>query len=245
MLLLMNKQLAGILLIITLLCSCHNNDRKVAQNTTYKEQRKSMVEYQIRMRGVNDKAVLLAMNKVPRHLFVPEKFREMSYSDHPLPIGHKQTISQPYVVALMTELLNLKKDSKVLEVGTGSGYQAAILAEIAKEVYTIEIIEDLHKQATKTLKSLKYKNVKTKFGDGYKGWKEHAPYDAIIVTAAPEKVPPALVKQLKVGGRMCIPVGPAYSLQKLLLIEKKSKDKIRTRTIETVKFVPMVKKKKE
>ncbi len=169
-----------------------------------------MVKNQIEMRGIKDKRVLRAMMRVPRHLFVPEEYRKRAYEDHPLPIGEGQTISQPYIVALMTSLLELKGDEKVLEIGTGSGYQAAILAELAGEVYSVERIPSLAIKAAETLEKLGYKNVHIKVGDGTLGWEENAPYDAIIVTAAAPKVPSSLIKQLKVGGRLVIPIGERF-----------------------------------
>ncbi|MBC8383685.1 MAG: protein-L-isoaspartate(D-aspartate) O-methyltransferase [Candidatus Cloacimonetes bacterium] len=206
----------------------------------YEKQRENMVKSQIKYRGIKDKAILNAMRTVPRHLFVPKSHRSKSYYDRPLPIGYGQTISQPYIVALMTELLCLIDSSKVLEIGTGSGYQAAVLAEITDEVYTIEIVEKLHKISNKTLRNTGYSKVKTKSGDGYFGWEEHAPYDAIIVTCAAEFVPPPLIKQLNIGGVMCIPVGPPFQVQNLLLITKKSEDDIITEVITYVRFVPLL-----
>ncbi len=212
----------------------------------FASQRYNMVERQIRSRGVKDERVLNAMLKVKRHLFVPEPYREFAYLDRPLPIGEGQTISQPYIVALMTELLALKGDEKVLEIGTGSGYQAAILAELCKEVYTIEIVEVLANRADKLLRKLGYENITVKFGDGYQGWAEHAPFDGIIVTCAPPEIPEPLLKQLKDGGRMVIPVGEYY--QELKLVEKRE-GKIRISSVIPVRFVPMtgegIKKSKE
>lgn len=202
--------------------------------------RERMVTQQIIARGVKDPGVIAAMRKVPRHLFVPGSNRAFSYGDHPLSIGQGQTISQPYIVAYMTEALELKTEDKVLEIGTGSGYQAAILAELVKEVYTIEIIERLGKRAKKTLKRLGYKNVHVKIGDGYKGWPEKAPFDAVIVTCAPEQVPHALVGQLGEGGRMIIPVGRAGAIQKLVRGIKKE-GRLETKQVMHVRFVPMVK----
>ena len=202
--------------------------------------RERMVQRQIIARGIEDPGVIEAMQKVPRHLFVPETNRAFSYGDHPLPIGEGQTISQPYIVAYMTEALELRPDDKVLEIGTGSGYQAAVLAEVAKEVYTIEIIEELGKRARKTLDRLEYKNIYVKIGDGYKGWPEKAPFDAVIVTCAPEQVPQALVEQLREGGRMIIPVGRAGSIQKLVRGVKK-KGRVEAKQVMHVRFVPMVK----
>lgn len=207
---------------------------------TYEEKRKSMVQWQIKNRGINDKAVLNAMSTVPRHLFVSKLYRSASYSDRPLPIGFGQTISQPYIVALMTEYLKLNKDDKVLEVGTGSGYQAAILSQITDNVYTIEIIEKLYKRTDEMLKTSGYEKIHTKGADGYFGWEEFAPYDAIIVTCAAEFVPPPLIAQLKIGGRMCIPVGHLFSIQNLLLITKKSETEIVTEVITSVRFVPLI-----
>lgn len=202
--------------------------------------RERMVKTQIEARGVKDKAVLEAMRKVERHRFVPSEFEHFAYEDMPLPIGSGQTISQPYIVALMTELLQLKGKEKVLELGTGSGYQAAILAELTKEVYTIEILPELARRAEKLLKDLGYKNIKVKSGDGYLGWPESAPFDAIIVTCAPEKVPQPLIEQLAEGGRMVIPVGEAYQELKLLV---KTKGKLIQKDILPVRFVPMRRKK--
>jgi len=196
----------------------------------------SMVTEQIQRRGISDKLVLSAMRKVPRQEFVPDNMKSYAYEDSPLPIGENQTISQPYIVALMTELLGLKGGEKVLEIGTGSGYQAAVLAEIAKEVYTIEIIKYLADSADERLHRLGYKNVTVKYGDGYQGWEEHAPFDGIIVTAAPDHIPQPLVDQLKIGGRMVIPVGDTF--QELKLIVKKDKN-ITEKNIVPVRFVPM------
>lgn len=206
----------------------------------YEKQRENMVKNQIKYRGIKDKVVLNAMRTVPRHLFVPKSQRSKSYYDRPLPIGYGQTISQPYIVALMTELLCLTDSSKVLEIGTGSGYQAAVLAEITDEVYTIEIVGKLHKISNETLKNTGYTNIKTKSGDGYFGWEEHSPYDAIIVTCAAEFVPPPLIKQLNIGGVMCIPVGPPFQVQNLLIITKKSEEDIITEVITYVRFVPLL-----
>ena len=201
------------------------------------QQRQHMVRQQIEARGVKDPAVLAAMLKVKRHLFVPKNLAHSAYTDGPLPIGHQQTISQPFIVAYMTEVLRLKKADRVLEIGTGSGYQAAILAEIVDEVYSIEIIAALAASAESLLKELGYTNVTVKAGDGYQGWPEHAPFDAIIVTAAPPNIPQALVEQLKIGGRMVVPVGTLF--QELLLIEKTA-DGIVTQNLIPVRFVPMV-----
>jgi protein-L-isoaspartate(D-aspartate) O-methyltransferase len=205
-----------------------------------------MVETQIRARGIKDETVLNAMLKVDRHEFVPEGARHLAYSDRPLPIGEGQTISQPYIVALMTELLELKKGDRVLEIGTGSGYQAAILAELADHLYTIEIIESLGRSAEGLLRKLGYKNITGKIGGGYIGWEEFAPFDAIIVTAAPPHIPQPLLDQLKERGRLVIPVGDYY--QELKKITK-VKGEIKSQDIIPVVFVPMtgehVKKKKK
>lgn len=204
----------------------------------YSSLRESMVADQIKKRGIKDPATLAAMQKVPRHLFVPKEEIQNAYEDRPIPIGYGQTISQPYIVGYMTEILKLKPGDRVLEVGTGSGYQAAILSEIVSEVFTIEIIEALGNQALKRLGDLKYDNVKVKIGDGYYGWAEHAPYDAIIVTAATEFIPPPLLEQLKEGGRMIIPVGSPFLVQQLTLVEKLKGGKMRTTSVMPVRFVP-------
>ena len=196
-----------------------------------------MVKSQIEARGIKDKNVLEAMRFVPRHRFVSENMKAFAHNDEPLPIGEGQTISQPYIVAYMTEALHLKKEERVLEVGTGSGYQAAILAEIAKEIYTVEIIESLSLNAQKVLKELGYTNIYFKIGDGSFGWREHAPYDAIMVTAAPERIPEALREQLKIYGRMIIPVGMTF--QELILITREKK-KFKKKTLLPVRFVPLI-----
>jgi protein-L-isoaspartate(D-aspartate) O-methyltransferase len=186
-----------------------------------------------------DPKVMEAMGTVPRHEFVPRAARKNAYANRPLAIGHGQTISQPYIVALMTDLLEVTETDRVLEVGTGSGYQAAILAELVRQVYTIEIIEPLAQEAQERLRRLNIANIQTRTGDGYYGWSEHAPYDAIIVTAAAGHVPPPLLRQLKAGGRMVIPVGSGFHTQQLLLITKESEDRITTRQILPVVFVPL------
>jgi protein-L-isoaspartate(D-aspartate) O-methyltransferase len=202
----------------------------------YDKMRLSMVEEQIERRGISDEKVLEAMRQVPRHEFVPDHLKKYAYADEPLPIGEDQTISQPYIVAYMTESLHLKESDKVLEIGTGSGYQAAVLAEIVDTVYTIEIVDILAKSASKTLERLEYENIFVKGGDGYKGWPDHAPFDAIIITAAPTKVPQPLLEQLKMGGRMILPLGD-YS-QELVLIEKRA-DGYDEQKLLPVRFVPM------
>ncbi len=188
---------------------------------------------------VLDERVMQAMNKVPRHKFVPPQYRHYAYLNRPLPIGEGQTISQPYIVAIMTDLLKINPTDSILEIGTGSGYQAAVLAELAKQVYSIEIIESLQTSAAKRLANLGYANVKTKLGDGYFGWEEHAPFDAIMVTAASGQIPPPLIAQLKPGGKMMIPVGGAFLTQYLILIEKRADGTVSTRQILPVLFVPL------
>lgn len=205
----------------------------------YSIQRKEMVARQIAARGVSDQKVLDAMLNVPRHEFVPHEYRRFAYADQPLPVGEGQTISQPYIVAYMTEALNILPGEKVLEIGTGSGYQAAVLAEIKAEVYSVEVIESLAIQAGKTLENLGYKNIHLKTGDGYQGWPEHAPFDAILVTCSPSGIPEALKEQLAEGGRMIIPVGKQNSIQYLYYLEKK-KGKIRQKSVMPVRFVPMI-----
>jgi len=204
---------------------------------TYAKARETMVRDQLEKRGISDRNALQAMRTVPRHLFVPESQKDRAYNDIPLPIGHGQTISQPYMVGYMTQVIKPKKDLKVLEIGTGSGYQAAVLAEIVGSVYTIEIIEPLGTAAKKRLKDMGYKNVDVKIADGYWGWEEHAPFDAIVVTAAAEFIPPPLVEQLKDGGKMIIPVGSAFRTQMLILVEKKGDD-VTTKSLFPVRFVP-------
>jgi protein-L-isoaspartate(D-aspartate) O-methyltransferase len=227
-----SRRLFSFLFPIALWVACHPVPAR-----DYAAGRELMVKDQIIARGVSDVRVLNAMRKVPRESFIPESLRELSYRDGPLPIGSDQTISQPFMVALMTEKLQLKPSDRVLEIGTGSGYQAAILAELAAQVYTIEIIESLGKKAAETLQKLGYKNVQLKIGDGYQGWPEHAPFDAIIVTCAPEKIPQPLIAQTKEGGRIIIPVGRLPE-QKLYLLEKKA-GRLEQREILPVLFVPM------
>jgi len=201
-----------------------------------------MVDQQIAARDVSDPFVLAAMRAVPRHRFVPDHPPELAYSDRPLPIGHDQTISQPYIVALMTELVKPSGSDRVLEVGTGSGYQAAVLAEIVDSVYTIEIIPALARTARTRLRTLGYDNVVVRTGDGYKGWPERAPFDAIVVTAAPEDIPPPLLNQLAPGGRMIVPVGPTGRTQRLTLVTKSADGQITRRTVAPVRFVPFLRK---
>ncbi len=201
-----------------------------------------MVEEQLAARGIANRQVLEAMGRVPRHEFVPAPHRVEAYGDYPLPIGYDQTISQPYIVAFMTEILAPKREDKVLEIGTGSGYQAAVLAELVREVYSIEIVEPLAERAAADLKRLNYTNVFVRAGDGYQGWPEAAPFDAIIVTCAPDHVPQPLVDQLKDGGRMIIPVGPAWGAQSLHLLEKRD-GQVHRRDVLPVRFVPMTRER--
>ncbi len=210
---------------------------------SYEMKRNRMVENQIIARGVKAPQVISAMKKVERHLFVPEELLKYAYNDTPLSIGFGQTISQPYIVAYMTEMLDLTPSDRVLEIGTGSGYQAAILAEIVKSVYTIEIVPQLGERAGELLKKLGYKNIEVRVGDGYKGWIEHAPFDAIIVTCSPTNIPAPLEEQLAEGGRMIIPVGERY-VQQLVYLVKKEGRLIRTKVM-AVSFVPMVDEKGE
>jgi len=231
--------LLGLILIVFTLpaFSCAREDP-----TDFDRLREKMVDTQIVARGITDPDVVAAMKKVPRHRFVPEKSRASSYNDHPLPIGEGQTISQPYIVAFMTDALDLTPRDRVLEIGTGSGYQAAVLAELAGTVYTIEIVESLGKRAKKTLKELGYDNVHVRIGDGYKGWPQQAPFDAVMVTCAPEEIPQPLVDQLKEGGRMIIPVGRVYGVQKLIKCVKRG-GQLNTEEVMMVRFVPMVEEK--
>jgi protein-L-isoaspartate(D-aspartate) O-methyltransferase len=202
------------------------------------DERKAMIETQLRDRGLTDPKILETMNAVPREVFVPQALRGRAYEDGPLPIGHGQTISQPYIVALMTRLLDPTPDQRVLEVGTGSGYQAAVLSHLVKEVYSIEIIEPLAKRATETLARLGFRNVFVRAGDGYAGWPEKAPFDMIIVTCAPDHIPQPLIDQLKEGGRMVIPVGERFGVQKLVKLSKE-KGMVRQEEVLEVRFVPL------
>ena len=215
--------------------SCTQND----PNFDYL--RKLMIKNQLQSRGIRDDAVLEVMRTVERHNFVPENYRDRAYSDGPLPIGHGQTISQPYIVAFMTEQLQVSSQHKVLEIGTGSGYQAAILGELAKHVFTIEIIPELAEGAKNILNHLSYKNITVRAGDGYKGWPDKAPFERIMVTAAPTEVPQTLVDQLAPGGRMVLPVGAQFLVQYLWVIEKDDQGTVTKEKILPVRFVPMVK----
>lgn len=231
-------RLSTAIVIFMLLANCQHAQKPADE---YAAQRKAMVRNQIAYRGVTSNKVLEAMRRVERHLFVPAALQDHAYEDRPLPIGYGQTISQPYIVAYMTEILRLKPDDRVLEIGTGSGYQAAVLAELCDSVFSMEIVEPLAKSAKQTLQNLGYKNVYVKYGDGYKGWPGKAPFDAIIVTCAPEKVPIPLKEQLSEGGKMIIPVGDSF-VQELYLLQKKN-NKIIQKTVLPVRFVPMLNEK--
>jgi protein-L-isoaspartate(D-aspartate) O-methyltransferase len=211
---------------------------KQEQRDPFTARRMAMVEQDILGRSITDPAVLKAMESVPRHLFVDTGLQDQAYSDYPLPIGEGQTISQPYIVALMTQCLGLKKQDRVLEIGTGSGYQTAVLAEIVQQVYSVEIVKALADRAAALLKSLGYHNITIMAGDGYQGWKEYAPYDAILVTCAVDRIPPPLAAQLKEGGRIILPLGAARTVQTLVLGVKKS-GTIERKNISAVRFVPM------
>ena len=212
---------------------------KAVLSVDFDSARNAMVENQIKRRGIFDRAVLRALLQVPRHLFVEPEFLSRAYSDSALPIKEKQTISQPYIVALMTQSAMLKADHRVLEIGTGSAYQAAVLAEIVKEVYTIEIVESLAQTARDRLRKLKYKNVTVRHGDGYLGWQEKSPFDAILITAAAPKIPQLLIDQLKVGGRMVLPLGESRGSQDLMVLTKLKDGSLKEEFIAAVLFVPM------
>ena len=237
----MRKPLAFILIVILVFClTISAQEYNESQESVFTQRRQSMVVNQLQDRDITDQEVLQAMLTIPRHQFVDPRIRDSAYNDYPLSIGEGQTISQPYIVALMTQLLELKGGEKVLEIGTGSGYQAAVLAEIVKEVYTVEIYESLSKESEKLLKDLGYQNIKFKVGDGYYGWEEYAPYDAIIVTCAPDHIPPPLLKQIKDnGGRIVIPVGGIWMVQTLMKIEK-IEGEVKSKGIIGVRFVPMI-----
>ena len=215
-------------------------DAQAAAEARYRAQRLAMIDFQIAAQGVADKATLDAMRAVPRHQFVPPELRDRAYGDHPLPIGYGQTISQPYIVAYMTEMIRPRRGMRVLEVGTGSGYQAAILAELGCEVYTVEIFEALATSAAERLKRLGYGRVTVRHADGHFGWAEAAPFDAILVTTAAGYIPPILIEQLKPGGRLVIPVGSVYGVQNLILVEKDASGDVWTRNLLPVRFVPML-----
>lgn len=238
------ERFVKIILLVLIAVTCRTAENGTMQQNDsgadvdiYTAQRLRMVKEQIEQRGVRDKSVLDAMRKVPRHLFVPHYLQDQAYIDSPLPIGEGQTISQPYIVAFMTDVLKLKGNEKVLEIGTGSGYQAAVLAEIVNQVYSIEIIPVLGKMASELLKKMNYQNVHVEIGDGYRGLPDQAPFDAIIVTAAPGHIPQPLIEQLKTGGKMIIPVGEFY--QELVLITKQSDGRMTTKSVLPVRFVPM------
>jgi len=231
-----------IIFLIFIFCDFCRADLK-NQQETYDEQRREMVTKQLERRGISDERVLQAMREVPRHLFIDERYQHLAYADHPLPIDAEQTISQPYIVGLMTEAADIEKGDRVLEIGTGSGYQAAVLAHLTEEVYTVEIIKELAEKAEKTLQKLGYTQVKVKWGDGNFGWEEHAPYDAVIVTCASKQVPSVLFDQLKEGGKMVIPLESYPSFQMLALIEKKQGKPVK-KEILPVRFVPMTEKKR-
>lgn len=220
-------------------------DAPSTEDEAFADARRRMVDQDIAGLGISDQAVLAAMDAVPRHRFVPVQYQSQAYENHPLPIGYGQTISQPYVVALMTEAVALEGDDVVLEVGAGSGYQAAVLAQVAGQVYTVEIIEALAQRAEATLRDLGYDNVSVRHADGYFGWEEHAPYDAILVTAAPDHIPQPLVDQLKIGGLMIIPVGPVGGFQTLWLVTKVSEEEVRSEDLGGVMFVPLTREEGE
>ena len=227
---------------LTILFACVNAEGQSVEDDTlfYQLLRHAMIENQIIDRGVSDERVIKAMNDVPRHLFVKESLRDLAYADGPLPIGYNQTISQPYIVAYMTEILQPDTHHIVLEVGTGSGYQAAILSKLVNHVYSIEIIPELGKEAANRLDKLGYDNVTVKIGDGYNGWEEHSPFDRIIVTAAPEQIPKKLVDQLKSGGLMVLPVGKTSFGQDMRVVKKDKTGQVTTQETIPVRFVPMI-----
>lgn len=220
-----------ILMIIPGIIECRQKD-------SYETERNRMVSTQIEARGISDAATLRAMREVPRHLFVPASYASMAYSDRPLPIGYNQTISQPFIVAYMTELVRPARSKIALEIGTGSGYQAAVLAEIVDTVYTIEIVPELARESAARLKVLGYSNIIAKYGDGYRGWPEHAPFDIIIVTAAADHIPPPLREQLADGGRLVMPVGNPAAVQELIVLSKR-RGRITEQRLEPVRFVPL------
>lgn len=225
------------LIVLQLICYLPLSMSPLFSQEDYWKQRQNMVRDQIEARGIKNPSVLQALNAVKRHLFVPSELTEHAYDDGPLPIGYGQTISQPYIVAYMTDAIQPQSHFKVLEIGTGSGYQAAILGEIVDSVFTVEIVEPLANSAKARLNQLNYQNIYVHFGDGYYGWEEHAPFDAIVVTAAADFIPPPLIEQLSEGGIMIIPVGSPFTVQSLMQI-KKEKGKINTRSLMPVRFVP-------
>lgn len=227
----------GFAIMLAILCAHDTSAAGGASN--YSMDREEMVTRQIADRGVRDLRVLAAMRKVPRHEFVPDAEKRHAYRDMPLPIGEGQTISQPYIVALMTELARPAKSHRVLEVGTGSGYQAAVLAELVEHVFTIEIEPELGKRAAEVLQKLGYDNVTVRTGDGYAGWVEHAPYDIIMITAAPDHIPQPLIEQLRPGGVMVVPVGPIAASQELRVLQKDASGKVISKDVASVRFVPL------
>jgi len=238
----------GVGLLVVSDLSTTDGAESAEKKDAYYHRRMSMVKDDIAgtswgRTGVKDKAVLKAMRSVLRHKFVPARSAGQAYADRPLPIGYGQTISQPYIVAYMTEMLEPEKDHVAIEIGTGSGYQAAVLAKVVKQVYTIEVIPELGESAAKRLKEMDYANVEVRVGDGYHGWKEHAPFDVIIVTAAASHIPPPLIEQLKPGGRMAIPVGPPFQVQQLMLIQKRDDGSVVKRSVMPVRFVPLTREK--
>ncbi len=234
----MKRKIILFLLLISLSFTLLPSPSPSSEDPIFVEARKRMVERDLKGRDITDPKVLEIMGRVPRQLFVDPSLKSQAYADHPLPIGEGQTISQPYIVALMTQILQIKPGERVLEIGTGSGYQAAVLAELTDQVYTIEIQESLAKQAARRLKELGYDKVQVKYGDGYLGWEEFAPFDAIIVTAAADHIPPALIKQLKEGGRLVLPLGSTTYFQTLTLLTKKN-GQIETQNLLGVAFVPL------
>jgi protein-L-isoaspartate(D-aspartate) O-methyltransferase len=226
---------------VVMMCVCTDtDDASASRQDEFTADRQRMVGEQIAARDVRDPRVLAAMRDVPRHLFVPPELQRQAYQDRPLPIGYNQTISQPYIVALMTELARPRPSDRALEVGTGSGYQAAVLSRLVSHVYTIEIVEPLARVAEQRLKELGYANVTVRTGDGYAGWPDMAPFDVILVTAAPDHVPAPLLTQLKPGGRLVIPVGPVSDVQELQLLEKDNAGRISTTRVAPVQFVPLL-----
>jgi protein-L-isoaspartate(D-aspartate) O-methyltransferase len=234
----MKRKIILFFLLISLSFTLLPDSSLSSEDPIFVEARKRMVERDLKGRDITDPKVLEIMGRVPRQLFVDPSLKSQAYADHPLPIGEGQTISQPYIVALMTQILQIKPGERVLEIGTGSGYQAAVLAELTDQVYTIEIQESLAKQAARRLKELGYDKVQVKYGDGYLGWEEFAPFDAIIVTAAADHIPPALIKQLKEGGRLVLPLGSTTYFQTLTLLTKKN-GQIETQKLLGVAFVPL------
>jgi protein-L-isoaspartate(D-aspartate) O-methyltransferase len=233
---------AGVLLMaVCLACGGEAHRVPETEQPAWTEARRRMVDEQLRARGIRDERVLTAVGDVPRHLFVPSDHQAAAYADTPLPIGHGQTISQPYIVGFMSEALQVEPSHKVLEIGTGSGYQAAILGKLAGEVYTIELVPELAERARAALAAQGFDNVHVRAGDGYLGWPEHAPFDRIMVTAAPEEVPQALVDQLATGGRMVVPVGPRFGDQELRILTKTAAGVMTERSLP-VRFVPMIRK---